>query len=626
LAICENEAMHDDPTVPQPHRASALPSHPGAATGPFSPPATPSTSDPTALPAGVLVGKYQIIETIGSGGMGFVYLALNPDLKHPVALKILRGGEFAQPEDLRRFALECETLARLRHPHIVAVHDAGVHQGRPFLVMEYLSGGSLAKNRARFHDDPRAAVALIEKVARAVQVLHTGGMLHRDLKPANVLLDEAGEPHVGDFGLIKLLEHGDDLTRTGQCPGTPPYMAPEQTEQLAGPLGPPTDVWALGVMLYELLLGQRPFLGNERLTLFREIATCEPIRPRSLRPDLDANLEAVVLRCLHKNPAQRFATAGDLADDLARWLRGEPTHTRPEGRLHRLRRALRSRPRLSATLLLLGIVLALTPVVAYFRDPKRQERQIQGQLARGQAATLIGDKGRPAYQRWAIENDAQAAVDNEGMFVLHARNLGLLELLGEVPISPYRFRAKVRHDQSDLDGRVGVFVGHHAASTSPRGLRLFTPFSFNDAIIQSAFVKLRNPKLPPLPGNIADLRYWLFAENAADDWPPINRPVFFQPTGRNPPEGQERPWYSLVMDVWPDRIEALFGKDRLEKFTFEAANRKLDDQVRALLAHDPVKHGLVAGLDFRVDASGSLGLFVYRGSASFCDVVIEPIP
>ena len=258
-------------------------------TQPFAPPQATPISDRSApeLAVGTLVGKYRIVEAVRGGGMGFVYRAFNPVLKCDVALKVIRAGVYAQPEAVRRFALECEALARFRHPHIVAVHDADEYEGRPYLVMEYLSGGSLAQHGARFQREPRAAVALIEKVARAVQQLHAEGMLHRDLKPANVLLDASDEPRISDFGLIKLLESDDELTRTGNRPGTPPYMAPEQTELIKAPLGPPTDVWALGVMLYELLLGRRPFANADRATLFHQIAT-----PRSpiARPGAAAGL------------------------------------------------------------------------------------------------------------------------------------------------------------------------------------------------------------------------------------------------------------------------------------------------------------------------------------------------
>ncbi len=504
--------MNDEPITPESEGVRSIAADPGtavnadpeAATRASTRPFNPSTpiDDPAAAAdcaAGTLIGKYRIIEPIRGGGMGYVYRAFNPDLKCDVAIKVIRAGELARPDELRRFALECEALARFRHPHIVAVHDASQHRGRPFLVMEYLPGGSLTTNAHRYQSDARLAVALMEKVARAVEHLHAGGMLHRDLKPANVLLDEAGEPHVSDFGLVKLLDNGDDLTRTGHHPGTPPYMAPEQTEFSSAPLGPATNVWSLGIMLYELLLGRRPFAAEHRSSLFRRIATQEPDRPRVLRPGFDAALEAVLLKCLEKNPARRFATAGELADELARWLKGEKVKT-PTRRhvVARLQRAIRRRPRLALAMATRGSGRHPRPCRFLApRDTERSIERIEEALAAGQAITVIADAGPPAWFNVLHGNDdIQTATDKDGFFIVKSNRRTLVRLVRTAPRQGYRFRVKIRDDGTQLIGRIGVFWGHHAKNTNFGKFEFYYQALFNDFIDQNALYKPANAQRP----------------------------------------------------------------------------------------------------------------------------------
>jgi serine/threonine-protein kinase len=286
---------------------------------------------------------YEVLAAVGQGGAGIVYRARDCALGREVALKMLRGGVLAGPTGRRRFHAEAQALARLDHPHVAPIYAAGEHQGKPYFTMKYLPGGSLARHLARFGADPRAAAALVEKVARAVHYLHGKNILHRDLKPLNILLDEHDEPCVSDFGLAKFLDADMGLTRTGAVMGTLPYMAPEQAEGRPEAVGPATDVWALGVILYELLTGRRPFATAGRMDLARLIATADPPAPRSVRPDLDPALEAIVRQCLEKAPARRYAAAGALADDLAGWGRGETRLDPSPAWPARLWRAVRGR-------------------------------------------------------------------------------------------------------------------------------------------------------------------------------------------------------------------------------------------------------------------------------------------
>jgi serine/threonine-protein kinase len=267
-------------------------------------------------------GRYILLAHIAAGGMGIVYKARQMDLDRIVALKMILPAIGASPKRVMRFEREARAAARLHHPHIVPIFEIGKCQGHSYYTMQYAAGGSLAEHRERFAND-RAAALLIEKVARAVQYAHENSVLHRDLKPSNILLDEHGEPLVSDFGLAKIWDADVELTRHGEFIGTPAYMAPERANPSPEPLTGAVDVWALGVILYELLAGRRPFRGESSEEVFGQILSPEPPPPVSRIAPIDPRLEHIVMRCLEKEPAARY-TAGELANDLASWRGGEP--------------------------------------------------------------------------------------------------------------------------------------------------------------------------------------------------------------------------------------------------------------------------------------------------------------
>jgi tRNA A-37 threonylcarbamoyl transferase component Bud32 len=317
-------------------------------------------------------GDYELLEVVARGGMGVVYKARQVSLNRPVALKMILHGRLATPRDVARFRTEAEAAANLDHPHIVPIFEVGEHDGRQYYAMRFIEGTSLAGHpRADIHTEAR----LVATVARAVHFAHQRGLLHRDIKPSNILLDPAGVPYVADFGLAKRLDaSGRDLTVTGEAVGTPRYMAPEQAAGRKD-LTTAADVYSLGVVLYERLTGTTPFVADNLLELMRQLREADPPRPSSVRPGLDRDLETVCLKCLEKEPGKRYGSAEALADELDRWLRGEPILARPVGALGRFGRWCRRNPAVAG---LAGAVaaalLAGTAVSTWFAVAERLQR------------------------------------------------------------------------------------------------------------------------------------------------------------------------------------------------------------------------------------------------------------
>jgi tetratricopeptide (TPR) repeat protein/tRNA A-37 threonylcarbamoyl transferase component Bud32 len=314
----------------------------------------PDPTGPHPLPA---VPGFELLGVLGRGGMGVVYKARQLKVNRVVALKMLLAGAHAGRDEQARFRREAEAIARLQHPHIVQVFEVGEHDGLPYFSLEFCGGGSLERKLASTPLPPQEAAALVELLARAMQVAHQKGIVHRDLKPANVLLAEDGTPKITDFGLAKQLGGDKGQTRSDAILGTPSYMAPEQTGGRTGEIGPASDVYALGAILYELLTGRPPFKGPTPLETFLQVNHIEPVAPRALQPRTPPDLERICLRCLDKEPGRRYASALDLADDLGRFQRREPVLARPIGRLARGGRWCRRNPTVAALLALVFVIL-----------------------------------------------------------------------------------------------------------------------------------------------------------------------------------------------------------------------------------------------------------------------------
>jgi tetratricopeptide (TPR) repeat protein/TolB-like protein/predicted Ser/Thr protein kinase len=296
------------------------------------------------------IGNYQILEEIGRGGMGVIYRAQQRHSRRIVALKRVLAYHGDSRDTLERFRREAEAAASLDHPNILPIYEVAESDGLPFFTMKYATGGSLQRAAAGLSADPRECVRLVAKVAHAVAHAHSGGILHRDLKPGNILLDGRGEPLVSDFGLAKWMDASSDLTRSLAVYGTPGFIAPEQANGSPESLTPAADIYSLGAVLFDLLTGRPPFLGEHAIAVIRQASDKPAPKLRSIARALDRDLETICAKCLEREPQARYRSAADVAEDLERWLEGKPIVARPVAPPTQLWRWTRRNPKLAASL------------------------------------------------------------------------------------------------------------------------------------------------------------------------------------------------------------------------------------------------------------------------------------
>jgi WD40 repeat protein len=353
-------------------------------------------------------GDYELLEEIARGGMGVVYKARQVSLNRLVALKMILAGRSASPEDVRRFRTEAEAVAQLDHPNIVPIYEVGEHDGHLYFTMKLIDGGP-AGHLPDLVKSPRSAAKLALAVARAIHHAHQRGILHRDLKPANILLDSRGEPQVTDFGLAKHLAGGTDLpspTRTGSIVGTPSYMAPEQARAVKG-LTTAVDVYSLGAILYELLTGRPPFRAATPLDTVLQVLEREPSSPRSLNPHLDRDLETICLKCLEKDPRNRYGSAEALADDLERWLAGMPVQARRSNAWERTVKWARRHPTAATLAAAAGLTtVALVVAAAWVSAELRWERD-RADEQRNEAVRAQADERKQRREAVRAQKEAQ---------------------------------------------------------------------------------------------------------------------------------------------------------------------------------------------------------------------------
>jgi tRNA A-37 threonylcarbamoyl transferase component Bud32 len=373
--------------------AATLPPGPGEST------AAPLEAEAPLQPARVF-GDYELLEEIARGGMGVVYKARQKSLNRIVALKLILSGQLASDDEIQRFHTEAEAAANLDHPGIVPIYEVGALAGQHYFSMGYVEGQSLAAQISSRPLPPREAAETVCSVAEAVHFAHQAGVIHRDLKPANILLDRAGHPRVTDFGLAKRVKGDSHLTGTGQILGTPSYMPPEQATGSADQIGPVSDVYALGAVLYALLTGRPPFYAASPLETLVQVVRQEPVSPRQLNAQVPRDLETIALKCLEKNASRRYATAQELADELGRYLAGEPIQARPISPDERLWRWCRRHPAraVAAGTVLLSLLIVLVGGTWFNRRLQQQlrqteaaEQQLQITLTREAAERLDSD-------------------------------------------------------------------------------------------------------------------------------------------------------------------------------------------------------------------------------------------
>jgi WD40 repeat protein/tRNA A-37 threonylcarbamoyl transferase component Bud32 len=439
---------------------------------PASPPFESAPPPPAAASSGLAIGSaavpgYEILGELGRGGMGVVYKARHLKLGRLVALKMILVAEHAGPAERIRFQTEAEAIGRLQHPNIVQIYEIGEQDGRPFFALEFCDGGALEEKLKGAPLVPQKAAELVETLARAMRAAHEAGIVHRDLKPANVLLTRDGMPKITDFGLAKKLD-AVGQTASGAIMGTPPYMAPEQAGGRSHAIGPHTDVYALGAILYELLTGRPPFRAATALDTVLQVVSDEPVPPTQLQRKTPRDLETICLKCLQKDPAKRYARATALAEDLRRFLNGEPIRARPVGRVERGWRWCRRNP--VAAALVVALLVGTT-------------------VATGLAVWALGEKAR-ADQNAAAARESEQEKDRQltrAEALLYVSQLTLAQTAWNENRADlaWQYLDKTRRDYRGWEYRYlstqflmnqRVFQGHSAVVThvvfSPDGKRL----------------------------------------------------------------------------------------------------------------------------------------------------------
>jgi eukaryotic-like serine/threonine-protein kinase len=448
-------------------------------------------------------GDYELIEEIAQGGMGVVYKARQTSLNRTVAVKMIRFGNLAREEDVRRFRTEAEAAANLQHPNIVAIHEVGFAEGQHFFSMDYIEGGSLAELIRERPLPPRKAATYLKTIAETIHYAHSRGVLHRDLKPSNVLLDEKQQPKISDFGLAKLMQSDSKLTLSGTVMGSPSYMSPEQASGRGHSLSVQGDVYSLGAILYELLTGRPPFQADTTLEVLRLVIDAEPVSLRQLNKNIPHDLDTICLKCLEKAPDRRYSSAQELAEELGRFLRDEPILARPVGPATRAWRWCRRKPALAAALLTIitlffagfGGVLSQWQIAQQRAESEREARllaehaTVQAHLGKARTMRLAGLAGQRFEGLEAIRSAAAlgSSLDlrNEAITYLSLPDLRRVKGWTNEIVSAGTIafdRGLTRYAQVDAAGKIRIrgmqdqqVIADFAGGNTPASLLMFSP-------------------------------------------------------------------------------------------------------------------------------------------------------
>ena len=409
------------------------------------------------VPASISVPGYEIEGVLGRGAMGVVYKARNLKLKRTVALKMVVGGGHAGSQELARFRIEAEAAARLHHPNIVQIHEVGAADGHPYCALEFVDGGNLAAKLDGKPMPARGAAKLVETLARAMQMAHSRNVVHRDLKPANILLTADGTPKITDFGLARQMDLDSGETQAGAVMGTPAYMAPEQASGHAHHAGPAADVYALGAILYDCLTGRPPFQGSSVVETLDQVRTQEPAPPSRWQTSLPLDLDTICLKCLRKEPEKRYGSATELADDLVRYLHGEPILARQVGHIERAGKWVQRNPMVAMLLAgLTGIILTAFLLVSW--SYLRTEDALKEEAMQHHAADLARDEAerQQKAERWGRYRSDIAAASA----ALQLQNNGVASSALEDAPKPHRnWEWQYLHGQLDGAERVLPLAG-----------------------------------------------------------------------------------------------------------------------------------------------------------------------
>lgn len=625
----------------------AAPRRPGDTPFLITPTAEPDPLAPTlrigqpeSPPPPVLPG-YAVCDTLGGGGMGVVYLAREEDADRLVALKLIRAA--TDPAARERFRVEVRAMARLGHPNVVRVLAVELDRPDPYFTMEYVNGPGLDRRLQADGPLPVAeAVRVMEPVARAVQHAHDEGVIHRDLKPGNVIVGSDGVPKVTDFGLAKRLDSADGLTVWDAVLGTPGFMAPEQAGGRNEEVGPAADVYGLGATLYALLTGHPPFAGTDLVAVAVRVRTEPPTPLRELRSEVAPELEAIVLKCLEKDPRDRYPSAAAFADDLTRWQKGEPTAARPPTLWRKGWRAVRRRPAAALVPVLALAVVAAVIGAWWPRDrspdpappvpapepfallpglpvhvpgfiPELSREGVLQSLREGKPVVLVGPTALRIPPAWGLGSCAVGrSSDGETGFSLQARDATILHLLPDPGIDRYLVRAELRQDQGMRDRSnpaFGLVVGH--ARVSAGGDSVFHGWltvgfnesdstGFTDQVLGfREYVAFEQP--PEVPKKTSHLG--------------PNIPIAAPDPGR-------RPWRSLEVEVGPEGI-AVRHDGQTVTYPVGDIQRHWSDRARERPTGEPaVADATLPPWSPRLP----LGIWAFQSWVSVRNVTIEPLP
>jgi serine/threonine protein kinase len=562
----------------------------------------PPTAVPIALPfapiSTLAVGEapprlpgYTLLGLLGRGGFATVYYAHDPRSQRCVALKVLEAKQVS-PETVARFEREAILLEKLDHPNIINVYEYGRHEGLLYLAMPQ-TAGSLDAHLTRFVRNERTVVVMMEKVARALHYAHEQGVIHRDLKPGNILLDRQAEPLIADFGLASADLVSQSWSRREPPFGTPAYISPERFEDYRA-FGPSSDIWAMGVILYELLSGQRPFAGNTVRQIADQVFLCLPTPIRALCPNINPALEAIVARCLQLQPRNRYQSAESLAEDLRRCLHGQPLshHTTQPRSLMRFYSPSAAVAVLGSLLLFGGLTTAVSPLGL---PSKNAQPALVNSLRRGESVCLVGENGPPDWHRWHV---GPTELEEGRPVELESGGWSILELLPEVPCDRFRVEADVQIATAQVS-QAGFFFSYR----NLRG-KEGTDMRFTTASVSRLHGGL-NPCLTLVHAG----------RDEKDHVPFFNRRSLAKRTLPDPEPLYS--WHRMAVEVTPGRTRlywdgVLVGEttpaDIADHVAFEVASRNGD------------ANGVNVP-SFR----GPFGIFVFVGTVRFHHIILQPL-